>query len=406
MRITGVEPVLLTGPSSNDPWINFAKTYRTVALVEITTDTGLTGVGETYAGYFAAELIAPVLDLVRDVLVHGETTDPRVLGPRMRTSLGYIARVGVAAAIISAVEAALWDLTGKAEGVPVHELLGGAVHDELPGYATGGPSPWPAEQLRRKLDDYLSQGFTGLKLASGWLDMDSREEKLVGRDQDEIVQVEVDKVAMIREHVGEDVEILLDGHMGGRSGNNGWTVEIALAVMTALAPYRIGFFEEPLPYTDPDSYAELTRRSPVPIAGGEQLSSYAEFAIWMNRDAFHIAQPDASWISMTEFRQVDELAQERGASIASHNWCGGAGVLQNVHAAFASPSTQILELLPSPGPLHTELWGENLQIRNGNVAKPEAPGLGVQLTDELRRRYPYVKGMEEFAPVPGKRLTS
>lgn len=151
MRIIDVRTVLLTGPSSNDPWITFAKSTRSVGLVELVTDSGLTGLGETYAGYFATELVTPVVDYVAPILLAAETLDPRVLTERMRWCLGYTARVGVVPGILAAVEAALWDLQGKAEGVPVHELLGGAKHARLRGYATGGPSPWPPGAQARSL---------------------------------------------------------------------------------------------------------------------------------------------------------------------------------------------------------------------------------------------------------------
>lgn len=406
MRIIDVRTVLLTGPSSNDPWITFAKSTRSVGLVELVTDSGLTGLGETYAGYFATELVTPVVDYVAPILLAAETLDPRVLTERMRWCLGYTARVGVVPGILAAVEAALWDLQGKAEGVPVHELLGGAKHARLRGYATGGPSPWPPEQLVRKLDRYRELGFTAFKVATGWMDMTNRAvvDPVVGAEA--AVAQEVAKVEMLRNHAGDDFGILLDGHMGSRQDRVGWDLEIASAVMQALEPYGLFFFEEPLPYEDPDAYAELTRRSPIPIAGGEQLTTAAEFKLWLSRGAFAVAQPDAAWCGIGDFLAVDAMAAERGTGIASHNWCAGVGVMQNLHAAFASQTTRILELLPDPGPLHSELWGDSLVIEGGQVLLPTAPGLGVTLTDETRNRYPYRPGHEEFASVPGKQMRS
>lgn len=413
MRITGVETVLLTGPSSNDPWINFAKTNRTAAFVELHTDRGLVGIGETYAGYFAPELVAPMIDYVRPILLSAETLDPQVLATRMRRCLGYIARVGVAAGILAAVEAALWDLAGKAQGVPVHQLLPGSTTnserapDSLPAYATGGPSPWPADMLRRKMDRYLELGYSALKVATGYMDMTDRRAVLPGDGGvDAIVAQEVEKVAMMREHVGPDVGLILDGHMGARQDETTWTVDVAAEVMRALEPYSLDFFEEPLPYVDPDSYAELVRRSPIPIAGGEQLSSFGEYQLWLGRDAFDVAQPDASWLGLGEFVQVAQLAADRGHQIATHAWCAGVGVMQNVHGAFAAPSPLVIELPPDAGELHTLLWGESLQVEHGRVLRPDAPGLGVTLNDDIKNRFPFRPGNEEFASVPGKVLSS
>ena len=408
MRITSVESVLLTGPASNDRWITVAKRRRSAAFVEIRTDRGLVGVGETYAGYFAPELVGPIVDYVRPILLAADEVDVTVLSRRMRRCLGFWARVGVGAAILSGVEAALWDLAGKAAGVPVYELLGGAKHDRLRAYATGGPSLLPADAFRRKLDRYVELGFTSVKVATGYLDTTGggRPPVQSGAEAAAQVEVEVRKLELMRAQLGPDIGIALDGHMGHRDGVQRWNVDTATAALHALAPYDLLFFEEPLPYDDPDEYAQLRKASPIPIAGGEQLTSADEFRLWTSRSAFDIAQPDAAWLGLSDFLAVGEQAMATGAGIASHSWSAGCGVLQNLHAAFASPATVIVEAIPDPGELHTLLWGDNLVIEDGYVLAPQAPGLGVLLSDETKNRFPFVPGVEEFSSVPGKTLTS
>ncbi|OYO05486.1 mandelate racemase/muconate lactonizing enzyme family protein [Enemella evansiae] len=403
MRITAVETILLTGPSSNDPWITFAKQTRTVALVRVTSDSGLTGIGETYCGYFAPELVDPVVELIRPILTEGDGTDPVTLGERIRLCLGYAARVGVVRAAIGAVEAALWDLRGKAEGVPAYQLLGGLQHQRLPAYATGGPSPWPAEFLLQKAERYAELGFTALKVATGGMDQQTRRDLPVPGGRDAAPEWEVEKLRLLRDRLGPEFGLLLDGHMGG-GRSEVWDLELATRVLRAIEEFDPILVEEPLPYTDPDAYAELRRRTSIPIAGGEQLSSAAEFALWLDRDAFGVAQPDAAWLSPSEFLTVAANAAARGTLIASHNWCGGAGVMQNVHCAFACANTLIVELLPDAGPLHTRLWGDQLVIEDGQLLPPTAPGFGVRVDDRLLADFPYRKGHEEFVSMPGKVL--
>ena len=142
------------------------------------------------------------------------------------------------------------------------------------------------------------------------------------------------------------------------------------------------------------------------VAGGEQLTSVEEFRLWLSRGAFAVAQPDAAWLGMSGFVAVAQLAAARGGFVASHAWSGGGGVLQNVHAAFASPSALMVEIPPDGGELHTLLWGDNLVIEDGFVLPPRAPGLGVTLTDEIKERFPFRPGHEEFVSVPGKVLTT
>lgn len=405
VRITSVESVLLTGPSSNDQWITVAKQRRTAGFVEVRTDAGLVGVGETYAGYFAPELVPHVVDYVRPILLAADRFDVPVLSRRMRRCLGFWARVGVGAAILSGIEAALWDLAGKAEGVPVYELLGGLRHDRLRAYATGGPSLLPLDCFRRKLDRYVELGFTALKVATGYLNIGG-DDAPVARTAEDAVQIELDKLDLMRTQLGAHIGIALDGHMGHRDGLERWTPEIAAAALHAMAGYDLLFFEEPLPYDDPDEYAALRGMSAIPVAGGEQLTTVEEFRIWNDRGAFAIAQPDAAWLGLTGFVAVGEQAAAQGAQVASHSWSAGAGVMQNLHAAFATSSTVIVEGLPDPGPLHTALWGDNLVMEDGYVLPPRAPGLGVSLSDDIKNEFPFVPGVEEFSSVPGKILAS
>lgn len=400
MRIVSVEPVLLSGPSSNDRWITTAKQRRTAAFVEVRTDSGLVGVGETYAGYFAPELVAPVVGYIRPILLAAADLDVLVLTNRMRRCLGFWARVGVGAAILAGVEGALWDLTGQAAGVPVHELLGGARHERLRAYATGGPSLPDADDFRRKLDRYVELGFIALKVATGYRGVAGQPGPTAA------AELEVAKLERMRAQLGPDIGIALDGHMGHRDGVDRWDLGTAAAVLEALAPYDLLFVEEPLAYDDPDEYAQLRSDSSIPIAGGEQLTSADEFRLWTSRGAFDVAQPDAAWLGLADFVTVGEQAAKAGAAVASHSWSAGVGVMQNVHAAFATGATTIVEAIPDPGELHTALWGDNLVIEDGYVLPPQAPGLGVRLSDDIKNRFPFVPGLEEFSSVPGKTLAS
>ena len=109
---------------------------------------------------------------------------------------------------------------------------------------------------------------------------------------------------------------------------------------------------------------------------------------------------------LEEFVRIARMFDSRGKKVATHSWGAGAAQMQNIHAAFASPNTVILEIPPAAGPLHTELWGDSLVMKDGYVLPPHTPGLGVCLTDEIKARYPFVPGSGEFNSVPGKILTN
>lgn len=410
MRITDVRAVLLTGPATGDPWLSVFKQSRTVALVEIETSSGVTGLGETYAGYFFPESVPLVVDYLRPILLALEDFEPGTLDvrgatARMRTCFQYWGRVGLGAGVLAGIEGALWDLAGKLRGVPVHRLLAPDAPERLPAYATGGPSPWPQDHLLRKVAYYRDLGFTAVKISTGYLHSSTRE-AIAGTDRERAVALEVEKVAKLRAEFGPELGILLDGHMGHREGPARWDLATATAVLAALEPLDVGFVEEPLAYDDPGAYAELAAASRVPVAGGEQLSSYAEFAGYAAQRAFTIAQPDAAWAGIDAFVATAGRFAQDGAFVAPHCWSGGVGYMQNLHAAFASPNVVTVELPPAAGPLHKQLWGDSMRLEGGMVLRPDAPGLGVTLTEQTRSEFPFRAGAEEFSSVPGKLMRS
>jgi L-alanine-DL-glutamate epimerase-like enolase superfamily enzyme len=293
-------------------------------------------------------------------------------------------------------------LKGKALDQPVHALLGGAKFDKLPCYATGGPSNYPKERLAKKIDYYLSLGFRGLKVGAGSRTPESR---FVGKTPAEAADFEADKFAFMRQHAGPDVWLMMDGHMGNNNTFT-WTLDIAIAVAKALEPYNLFFLEEPLHYTDPWGYAELCRATTTPIAGGECLTAAYEWRVFTEQDSFDIGQPDASFTGgLIEFQKVSKMMELRGRKIATHAWGAGGSLMQNIHAGFATPNTCMFEMPPAYAGLHADVIDGGLIMKDGYVLPPDRPGLGIVLTEEIKRRYPFVPGSGEFNSVPGKILT-
>ncbi len=403
MKITSVKTVLLTGPCTNDPFLREARQLRSAAFIEIATDTELVGLGETYAGYFCPETVPAIVEFFEPILVGQSVDDIPELWRRMYRCGNFWCRVGLGAIVLTGIEAALWDLKGKLLRQPVYELLGGRRHDRLRAYATGGPSNYPKSKLAAKADHYLKLGFKGFKVGAGCF-QDGEREMLAGAAAAEF---EADKLAFLRQHCGADICICLDGHMGNRPADDAWNLDTAKVVLKAVEPYNLFFFEEPLPYTNYRDYAELTRSTTVPVAGGECLSTMSEWQVYLDHDSFAIAQPDASYnAGLFHFMEIARAWEQRGKRIATHAWGAGGSLMQNIHGAFAAANTCIVEVAPDFAGLHREVMGDSFQMKDGDVLPPQTPGLGIQLTDQIKRRYPFVPGSGEFNSVPGKILTT
>jgi galactonate dehydratase len=281
-------------------------------------------------------------------------------------------------------------------------LLGGAKFDALPAYATGGPANYPLQELAAKMDFYLSKGFRAFKFATGAYYKDSAWH--APSTPEENADFEAKKMEFVRKHVGNDVGVMLDAHMGN-SPTATWELPTALAVAKALEPFNLIFLEEPLHYTNPEGYAELCRQTKTTIAGGECLTGDYEWRMYVERDCFDLGQPDASFTgSLSQFMTIAKMLEKRDRKIATHAWGAGGSLMQNVHCGFAAANLEILEIAPAYGPLHSEIIGDSLVMKDGKVLVPTAPGLGIKLTEETKRKYPFQRGSGEWNSVPGKIL--
>lgn len=402
MRITDVKTVLLTGPCTLDPFLSEARRVRSAAFIEIHTDVGVTGLGETYAGYFCPEIVPEIVEFFKPILVGQNVDDIPLLWQRMYQCGNFWCRVGLGVVVLNGVEAALWDLKGKLEKKPVHELLGGCRHDRLPAYATGGPSNYPYPALARKIEFYMSLGFNGVKLGAGAHTPERGFE--IPFEPAAAADFEARKMEFVRQRFGKDLRLMFDAHMGNSPGAT-WDVKTAIAVANAMEPYDLFFLEEPLHYTDPWGYAELCAATNVPIAGGECLTAAYEWRVFVERDAFDIGQPDASFTGgLGEFMKVSRMLEDRGRKVATHAWGAGGSFMQNLHCGFAAANTVILEVAPAYGPLHSEVIGDSFVMKDGFVLPPQKPGLGIELTEATKRRFPFVRGSGEYNSVPGKVL--
>ena len=217
------------------------------------------------------------------------------------------------------------------------------------------------------------------------------------------VDMESEKLEVIRQHAGRDFTVCLDGHMSNVENRDAeWDVGTAKAVLRALEPYDIFFYEEPLHYNNLAGYAEVCRSTAIEVAGGEGLTTREEFAGYAEARAFDIAQPDAAYIGIGAMLDIAGMFAAQHRRVATHSWSSGAGTMENIHAAFAVPNVAILEIPPLAGGLHTDIYADGYRFEDGVILPPEVPGLGVRLTDEIKNKYPFVRGSGEWNPVPGK----
>lgn len=339
-------------------------------LVRVTADNGLVGWGEAKAPVAPRATKAIIDDLLRELVVGADPRDVEVIWETMYASMRLRGHhSGFLLEAMSGVDIALWDLIGKAVGEPVHRLLGGAYRDRVRVYASGVPATRAARgeadhaRMLASAAEAVERGFLGLKMAIG-------------------AQPEADvaSVASVREQVGHEMAIYTDA-----AGN--YDVGTAVRVGRELEALGVGFLELPLPHEFMDGYAEVARALALPIAN-DVLSSRYQVLEYLRRGALDIVQPDVCRAGgLTELRRIAVISDAFGVAFTPHVSIGSAiHFVASIHSAAAAPNLHPMEYWFGRNPLGDELLLEPvLAVREGHVAVPMGPGLGIEI-DEAKVR--------------------
>jgi L-alanine-DL-glutamate epimerase-like enolase superfamily enzyme len=402
LKITDVTTHLLSAnwATVDEQWADTGGGHKSSALVRIETDAGIVGWGEVIIGYFAPEAVPTLVDYYVPHLVGKDPLQTSALWNRMYESSKWWGRSGAAVSVISGIDIALWDIKGKALGVPVHTLLGGLMHERMPVYASIGGSPDDLDEAVTAVRRWVDEGFRAVKLgqfSNGQFGYDTIEGVYVHRPVTaEFAEDAAARFRKLRDAFGPKVDFIIHNHMGSQAWPLPMNLNEAARVLQALEPVGLLFAEEPLPYEDIAGYADLRQRTSTPIAGGEMLAGLHEFAAFINARALDIVQPDVSFCGgITTTWAVMQLASANFIRTALHmGGSFGPAYAAGLHMSFAHKDAIILETLPVALPLIREVLQFPLDLVDGGFGPPlsDVPGLGVDVSEDLLRRHPFVPG--------------
>jgi L-alanine-DL-glutamate epimerase-like enolase superfamily enzyme len=360
---------------------------RAFVVVRVETGDGLVGWGEASSNWghsYPTVVETIVRDVIAPNLEGSNAADIRGRLAQMHVLLdGYLGWEGVTSQVIGAVEIALWDIAGKAHGVPIATLLGGGV-DSVELYGTGTTMfEESAEWHAHYFDHVLALGFRNVKVR-------------LGKDPD----ADVELVRVVREHLtrhaGPDARIGADAYWG-------YSPEEAIALTERIKPFGVWFFEEPCPQYDVAGLARLCARSlPVRIAGGERIYSPAQYLTLAQAGAIHLFQPDASICGgILACLDVMAIARAFGLEVVPH--VGGPtaiGLAANLQWAAAARVAVCEWDIDPHQPLVDQVAPELAltAIRDGRAVIPSGPGLGITVDEAVFDDFPWVRG-ETYAEV-------
>jgi L-alanine-DL-glutamate epimerase-like enolase superfamily enzyme len=366
MKVTEVRAVPLAIPlapsAPPSPW---APGLARQILVRVTTDEGLVGWGECFA-YGATLAVCNVVDdALAPIVVGQDPAQIEQLVDRMHRTLMIWGRRGLAMFAVSGVELALWDLAGKARGVPVYQLLGGRCEPRARAYSSLLRFERPAE-VAQAVRAAVAEGFSAVKLH----------------------QIDVDSVAAAREAAGPAVDIMLDT-------NCPWTVEDAIRIGRRLERYDLRWLEEPV--WPPEDYAGLARvraAVSIPIACGENEATVFAFRHIIDAGAADVVQPSMTKVGgIAEMKKIATLAAAANVTLVPHAFYFGPGLAATLHVVASTVGVPYVEM--PPGHLEAPLTAEPIR-QTGVVTAADRPGLGADPDPDVLRRYPF--GRETARP--------
>jgi len=360
---------------------------RYFVFLKLVTDGGVAGFGEVYGVPFHPRVVAAMIEDVGERHVLG--ADPFKIERLWRIvySSGYTQRPDTSLlGVLSGIEMACWDIVGKELERPVHELLGGRVRERLRSYTYLYPKESDATDVYRDPDlaaerasEYALQGFTAVKFdpVGPYSAFDPRQLSLEALDHAERF------VRTLREAVGSRCDLLFGTH-------GQMTAAGAIRLARRLEPFDPLWFEEPTPPEMPEEMARVARRTSIPVATGERLSTKYEFARVLETGAAAILQPALGRVGgLLEARKIAGMAEAHYAQIAPHLYCGPIEGAANIQIGACSPNFLILESIQTWGGFHAEILKAPIRWEDGYVIVPSAPGLGVELDEEVAERHPY-----------------
>ena len=373
MKILKIEPIILSDKLDESFYFSqWHYSERTICIVKVTTESGLVGWGE---GYGPASVLSSGIEFLSKFIIGKSVLNNEGIWQEMyRRSMDF-ARRGILVAAISAIDIALWDLKGKILGQPISVLLGGRKRESIQAYATGmyfSDTPDLPKKLADEALSYKEKGFKVMKMKVGLT-----------------IEQDILHVKKVREAIGNDIRLAVDS-------NHAYSLVEATRLARKIEEFDISWFEEPLSPENYEGYAELRKRTSIPISGGECEYLRAGFYQLFKSKSVDIAQPDICAAGgITEVKKIIAMAQTFGVDFIPHSWGTGialSAALQVLCNLDITPGRLmepdvLMELDCTKNGLRDNLVSPMITAKNGMVQVPDKPGLGIEIDEDAIDHY-------------------
>ena len=375
MKITNTKTFLVEGLKYN--W----------TLFKIETDSGIHGWGEA-TNWPGSPLIEAACKHVGDFIIGQDARRLDYLWTKVYRDMNWLGQAGPLLSAISAMDIALWDIKGKAAGMPVYDLLGGLYRKKVQLYANywftgGGHSP---EDYARQAKETVAKGFTALKFdpfahVNYWYGEDLSDNNGLTEKQK---QLSIDVVSAVAKAAGPEVAIAIETH----AFLNGPTA-VEMANRLAKLGFNCMWYEEPALPEFPDSIADIRRKITLPVCVGERLHSRFMLRGVLEKQAADIVMPDITRCGgISEMRKMANLAETYNVPIAPHNPNGPISTIASAHTMATVPNFFRQEFMVNDVPWRDGCLSHPLPVSSGFFEMPDRPGLGFDIDESVLLAHP------------------
>lgn len=368
MKITNVTAIVLKLPDISDA----ADGTQDDLIIKVETDEGITGYGEVDTAPYVGKAVVDAYMShgtcygLREVVVGSDPFDYEQIWNDMWAKTYYYGRSGPVMHVMSGIDMAIWDIMGKSVGKPVHKLLGGSYTDRIRAYASA-LMPNNANEVKKMVETHAAMGYTAMKFGWGPLGYN--------------VNVDIRLITAARKAAGDNMEIMID--IGKR-----YRLKESIYVAKSLEQLNIYWLEEPLPAEDYTGYKKLAESTTMKIATGEEESGRRAFARLIAETHVDVIQPDMSRCGgLTEAKKIATMAADNNILCVPHAFKTGILVAASIHLIAAIPNAPFLEFSVTDSPIRKGILTTPFEMKDGCVSVPQNPGLGIELNEEVIRKY-------------------
>ena len=374
MKIIKVTPWLLLATAA----YNFGRQGEYI-FVEVQTDEGITGWGEVTTTHpVANRAVCAVLQQIDPLLVGENPFHIEKLWNKMFRRFTYMGSRGAATNAISGIDIALWDIRGKAMNQPIFELLGGPVRETIALYTHPDPNIGP-DEAKRQAQEIADSGHGGMKF-DPYPNMEEENNGYLNGGMTYKGEAEANEItAAIREGAGPEMELMIDAH--GR-----FDVPTSVRLARSVAPLNIHWWEEPVPVESTQALKNVRDQIDLPISVGERLYTRWEFTAILEQNLADFVEPDVTWTGgISELKKISTMAEAYYVPVAPHDASGPINVLAGAHVMMTVPNFYKLETARHRLVAYDNFIQTPLDVRQGQLHLPEAPGLGIEMNMDFMR---------------------